>query len=329
MLNEFKDTARISYNDAINGAKRLRREQELGAKTSIILPKGQDDRVMKANINEAKMQKYITQLYGKKAQIVKSSYNQIDKYGQEISKVSVKVQKGAKAFEVYTVAASKAGGAVRAVSAGLQHTSAKDLSLLGQFQIAMERFPIWIAASTAFMQSVNAIKGSIKYIFEMDSALVELAKVTDLSTSKLSMMKDVAIDLGKELGHSSVEVMKSMAEFGRVNKNTDDIIRLAKVATVASNVTTMSAQKAASSMNSAMISFRINAKDSMAILDGWNEIQNNFRTTAEDLAAGIEKVGVIARQSGTSIHELEGYITAINSAMGLSGSESGTAYFLG
>jgi hypothetical protein len=43
------------------------------------------------------------------------------------------------------------------------------------------------------------------------------------------------------------------------------------------------------------------------------------------LAEGIGKVGAVARQSGTSIQELEGYITAINSATGISGSEAGTA----
>ena len=323
-LSEFKGVASAAYNEATLKARELRRVQELGT-AKMRLPV--DAATGLGAIKEADMIKYVTQLYGKKAQIVKSSYEQLDKYGQNISRVSVKVQEGAKAFRVYEVAATAAGKSVHAVSGQLQHTSAKDLSLFGQFQVAMERFPIWIAASTAFMQTVNAIKGSIKYIFEMDTALVELSKVTDLSTAKLSMMKDVAVELGQALGHSSVEIMKSMAEFGRVNKNTEDIIRLSKVATVASNVTTMSAQAAASAMNSAMISFRINAKDSMSILDGWNEIQNNFRTTAEDLAAGIEKVGVIARQSGTSIHELEGYITAINSAMGLSGAESGTAYF--
>lgn len=46
---------------------------------------------------------------------------------------------------------------------------------------------------------------------------------------------------------------------------------------MASNVSTMSAESAAKSLNSAMISFKYNAKDSMMILDTWNEIQNNFR----------------------------------------------------
>jgi TP901 family phage tail tape measure protein len=119
--------------------------------------------------------------------------------------------------------------------------------------------------------------------------------------------------------------MKSMAEFGRITKNPEEIIALSRTAVMASNVTSMTADVAAKSLSSAMISFKINAKDSMKVLDQWNELQNNFRVSAEDLAGSIGVVGSAAKQAGVSIQELEGYTTAIVSATGVTGDEAGTA----
>ena len=122
------------------------------------------------------------------------------------------------------------------------------------------------------MQTINAFREGIQYIYQMDTALTDLAKVTNYTASQLDGMRNSAIEMGKSLGHSSVDIMKSMAEFGRYTKKQDEIIALSKTATVASNVTSMSAETAAKALNTAMITFGVNAKDSMNILDQWNEM---------------------------------------------------------
>ena len=159
----------------------------------------------------------------------------------------------------------------------------------------------------------------------MDTALTDLSKVVDFSSNQLSEMADSAVNLGKQLGQSSVEIMKGMAEFGRVAKNQKDIIELTRVAGMASNVTTMSAADAAKNITSSMITFGIEAKDSMKILNSWNEIQNNFRVSAEDLAASISKIGAASRLANTDMQDLEGMSSAIVQSLGISGNEAGTA----
>jgi TP901 family phage tail tape measure protein len=90
-------------------------------------------------------------------------------------------------------------------------------------------------------------------------------------------MKESAIDLGKELGKSSVDIMKGFAEFGRITKDINEIQSLTRTATMASNVTYLTVENASKALTTAMIDFKINAKDIMQVLDQWNEIQNNFR----------------------------------------------------
>lgn len=55
------------------------------------------------------------------------------------------------------------------------------------------------------------------------------------------------------------------------------------------------------------------------------ECQNNYKVSANDLADAIGVVGSAARMSGTNLQELEGYVTAITAATGVTGNESGTA----
>lgn len=189
-----------------------------------------------------------------------------------------------------------------------------------------KEFFTWYLSANAVMQSKNFLMDSIRQINEMDEATVELTKVADLSSTALNNMSSSAIDLAKSLGKvNPSEVMLSMAEFGRVTKVAEEIEELAKTATVASNVTTFNAEEAAKAINTTVLSMNMDLKDGMTILDQFNEIQNNYRTNAEDLAASIGEVGAIANQTGTSLARLNGYTTALVASTGMSGSEAGTA----
>lgn len=189
----------------------------------------------------------------------------------------------------------------------------------------IKKFSDWILVSSIVFFPIKLFQDAIQYIREMDDALTNLNKVVELSTSQLDSMRLSAIELGKSLGVSSSEIMKSMAEFGRINKIQADIEELAKAATVAANVTTMTADEAAKAINTVMITFNKDVTEAMGIIDAFNEVQNNFRTSAEDLSESIGKVGIAARQAGIEMEDLAGYTTAIVSATGVTGSVAGTA----
>lgn len=172
---------------------------------------------------------------------------------------------------------------------------------------------------------VNAIKQSVGSVVQMDTALTSLNKVVNLSTSELKEMRDASVELGKELGKSSIEIMQGMAEFGRITKVKSEIVELTRVATMAANVTDMTAAESAKALTTAMITFGKDASEAMGILDSWNEIQNNFRTSATDLATAIGKVGSASKIAKTDMADLEGIVTAIVSSTGIDGSEAGTA----
>lgn len=214
---------------------------------------------------------------------------------------------------------------VRTATAEITRINGAADSVLTTFGKDIFKLGIWSLAATLMYAPFRALKDGIQYVYQMDSALTDLSKVVDFSSNQLNEMATASINLGKQLGQSSVEIMKGMAEFGRITKDQNEIIELTRVAGMASNVTTMSAADAAKNITSSMITFGIEAKDSMKILNSWNEIQNNFRVSAEDLAASISKVGAASRLANTDMEDLEGMASAIIQTTGISGNEAGTA----
>lgn len=213
----------------------------------------------------------------------------------------------------------------RGLNANIQSTARNSLKLGQSLKQAFTKFPIWIATAGLVMGVLNTFRASVTYIKEMDKALTDLSKVVDFTNKELVDMKDSAIDLGRELGRSSIDIMRAFAEFGRVRKVREEIEALSRAAILASNVTTLTAESSAKAINTAMIAFKLEAKDSMRIVDEWNELQNNFRVSAEDMAEAIGAVGPVARQAGVEIQQLNAYVASMAGATGLGGSEIGTA----
>lgn len=152
-------------------------------------------------------------------------------------------------------------------------TRANAGGFFGTLSHNIQSFMAFYAGAGGIISVINGIKSGVASIVEMDNALVDLSKVVNFSRTQLDDMKESAIEMGKALGNSGSDVMKGMAEFARVYKDAETIKSMTNTAIVGSNVTSLSVQDSSKALNTAIISFGLNAKDSMSILDSWNEIK--------------------------------------------------------
>lgn len=256
----------------------------------------------------------------KNHKLVRASVQETEQY----LKINQELQKGnwIKDVGVYV---DKATGKMYQFQNAQRNIMVDTLTWSKAITTALKRMAQWAISGTLIFGTLRQIKEGIQYIHELDDAIVDLTKVVDLSNQQINEMAQSAIDLGKKLGKSSVEIMSGMAEWGRFTKNIEEIKELTRVATMASNVSDLSVQEASKLMTTAMIDYKLQVKDMMPLLDSFNEIQNNMRVSAKDLADGISKVGNAAAQSKTPIADLQGYISAIVQSTGAEGSEVGTA----
>ncbi|MFF2834263.1 phage tail tape measure protein, partial [Cellulosimicrobium cellulans] len=189
---------------------------------------------------------------------------------------------------------------------------------------AMQKFPVWMAASTAFFLPFRAMQDAVRTIIEIDSQMTELVRVMDSSTNFEGMLRS-SIGLANELGRTIRDVNEAMIGFARQGFDEQQTMDLSKSAVLAQNISELTAKESVDTLTSGMINFNIAAEDSIRIVDSLNEVDNNFATTTRDLSLSINKAGSAAKTFGVTLDELLGHTTAIQMSTRESGNIVGNS----
>uniref|UniRef100_UPI001BE63254 phage tail tape measure protein n=1 Tax=Exiguobacterium sp. s78 TaxID=2751197 RepID=UPI001BE63254 len=190
---------------------------------------------------------------------------------------------------------------------------------------AFEKFPVWMAASTAFYAPIQALQSMYQVIMEVDTQMTNLKRVMNADTNFDEILQG-NIDLAKELGKTVTDINYAMENLAKSGDYTvQQLQALTKTATIASNVSDLSPEEMSSTMITGMSVFNIEAEKSIEIVDRLNEVDNQFPTTVKDLATGMGKAAAAANLYGVSIDELIGYMTAIQEVTRDSGATVGNS----
>lgn len=298
-----------------------------------------DNQIVKLQNEINKMISGLTSLKSKYGGLVgnSNSKKELEDYINEINKLkstlndlkSGKSLTGNQLSQQFTTAKNASKELTNSVknNASALKLAQKDASSFGDaIKHALQSAGIFTTVYDGIRLISNGIKDGIQSVIDMDTALGNLNKVVNLTSSQLLQMRDNAVDMGKELGRSAVEVANAQAEFGRLYKDQDKINEMTRVSLMGANVMDgVSADEVAKSLTTIVTSMKKDATDSMSILDSMNEIQNNYRVGADDLMKALAEVGSTAYTSGANLEKVEGYITAIAVATGQSGDEVGNA----
>lgn len=232
-------------------------------------------------------------------------------------KLSSEINQGTDAMRRLETATKNSNDALR--------ISSKDASTFGDaFKDIATKVGLVSIAYSAMNKVTDSFRFGLNSVVEMDGALANLNKVVDLSKSQLNEMRDSAVEMGKALGRSAVEVSNAQSEFGRMYKDLSTINEMTEVAIMGANVMdNTDADQVAKGLTTVMTSMKLETKDAMTILDSMNEVQNNYRVSASDMLDALGKVGSTAQVAGASLQELEGYITSLSVSTGRSGTEVG------
>lgn len=323
--------------NAINVDTPISKIKEL--KTQINNLGSSDNQIVKLQNEINKMTSGLSSLKGKYGGLVgnSNSKKELEDYISEINKLkstlndlkSGKSLTGNQLSQQFTTARSASKELTNAVkdNASALKLAQKDASSFGDtIKHAFQSAGIFTSVYDGIRLISNGFKEGLQSVIDMDTALGNLNKVVNLSSQQLIQMRDSAVEMGKELGRSAVEVANAQAEFGRLYKDQNQINEMTRVSLMGANVMDgVSADEVAKSLTTIVTSMKKNATDSMSILDSMNEIQNNYRVGADDLMKALAEVGSTAYTSGANLEKVEGYITAISVATGQSGDEVGNA----
>lgn len=179
---------------------------------------------------------------------------------------------------------------------------------------ALSGFANWILVTTLFMQTIRAIKAGIQAVKELDTALVELAKVSNATGQELDFAVKKSNEVGASVARTTVEVVNATAEFARMGFSVRESLDLAEQAAILANVADGIGDigDASSAIISTLKAFRMEASESGDILDKINEVANNYAVTGGDLAGALQRVSATLAAQNNTIDESIALFTAGN-----------------
>lgn len=174
-------------------------------------------------------------------------------------------------------------------------------------------FAQWTFSSGAVMELYNVIRKVPKEVIAVNTAMIELIKVSDASNNELKNYFDEAAESAKKLGASISDVISATADFSRLGYNLKDASLLADVAILYKNVGDgISVDEASSSIVSTMKAFGIEAENAIRIVDIFNEVGNNFAISSGEIGDALKRSASSLSVAGNSIEESVALITAGN-----------------
>lgn len=206
--------------------KQLKEELQDRTRVNKLGEKVDGDLNLQSNIDDA--EKYIKAITNGKGQITQFS-GVLDQNGKKMRQIHYTMDEGKNRFSSWALTVDEATGSVYKLDKGITDITNRKQSFKDMLSGAFASVAGFTFISGAVMGVINGFKEAIKYTNEMDNAMTDLSKVVDLSKQQLDGMRDSALQLGEELGKSSLDIMKAMAEAGREFKNTSDITDFVRV----------------------------------------------------------------------------------------------------
>ena len=187
-------------------------------------------------------------------------------------------------------------------------------------------FSLFSGGNNALDASIDKVREAIGQLKELNTALVEIDKTSNLTQTSLQSLANKSFDEASKYGAYVQDYMNSAGEFAKAGySNLDEITETAMLTQIAGNVTSDLANKYIIATDAA---YKYNGaiNDLTKVIDGSNNVANKNSVEMEDMAKAATVSASFAAQAGVSIEELtaaEGTMSAVTKR---SGSEMGRAF---
>lgn len=177
------------------------------------------------------------------------------------------------------------------------------------FKEGAKSFMEWTLASVSVMEVIQGFKKMGQAVYEIDTAMTNLYKVTDETSQRYDKFLDSATGKAQELGRTVSSLVEQTANWSKLGFSLDEAENLAQISSIYANVGEVDDATAVSDMVTAMKAFNIEASDAITIVDMLNTLGNKYATSAADLGAGLSRSASAMATAGTDIEKTLAMLT--------------------
>ena len=220
----------------------------------------------------------------------------------------------------------KAAQSVRSVGTAAKESSGFAGLMGDSFGRVAAKMALWQVMGNAIAGLKRSFTEALETMKDVDDEMVTIRKVTGATTEELNRIEKQAYDTASAYGVAADEYLNSVANFSRAGygEQASALAELATKTQIVGDTDAETAQQFLLSMDAAY-KYQGSIEQLTKVLDGANEIDNNYATSIEKIAEGLGKVAPIAAQAHVGADELTAAIGTITAVTQRSGTEAATA----
>lgn len=252
--------------------------------------------------------------------------------GRTFQQFSVSARNASGDIGNMTISVDTATGSVHKLDQGMSSTN-KTAGMLKQSlgDIVLE-FGKWYIIGNIFSVITGSISEAVQELKNVDSELVNIQKVMGATAGEMEQLSDKAYEVGSALGVAASDYLASVNKWAQAGYGSlsDELGELSVRTQKVGDVQEETANQFLLSVDAAY-QYKGNIEALTRVLDGANEISNNYATSVEKLAGGMGIVSSLAAQAGMEVQETMaaiGTITAVTQESGNSAARALRALIL-
>lgn len=170
-------------------------------------------------------------------------------------------------------------------------------------------------------QIINGVQQGLRQVYQnvvdIDSAMTELKKVTDESSSTYDKFLSEAGDRAKTVGSTVSDIINATADYSRLGYNLEDAKTLADVSAIYYNVgdDLDSFSTATDNIVGTMKAFNMQADEAIDLVDKLDNVSNNYAVSSGDLGDILQRSASAMEAAGNTLDQTIALGTAMNSVL--------------
>jgi len=193
---------------------------------------------------------------------------------------------------------------------------------IDMISLAAKKFMIWQISVGGVMLVLRSLRDGIQNLKEIDTELVNIAKVTSYTSQEMKELAKNATEVGKGFGREATDYLKAVTEFARagMGKQAEE---LGKTSLLLQNVGDVSAETANEMLLAVNAAYDLGGsqEELTKVIDKLNIVSNQNPTSVAKMADGIKVAASVFEQAGFSIDEFIALVGTATSATQRSGAE--------
>lgn len=175
-------------------------------------------------------------------------------------------------------------------------------SMQSQLRMVLQR---WISLYAV----IGYIRKMIDNVKELDNAMINLRRVTDETDAGYQRFLEDANELARQMKTTTASLVEMSYQWSKLGFTMNEALELSKASTIFMRVADVGQDQALSNLVTSLKAFRLEASQTMDVVDKLDKLNNEYAVSAAGLGEGLERSASAMAMTGNSLEETLAMLT--------------------